>query len=432
MSEPTKDLQAEIEQLKKQKGKLDAEKALADSQRALDAAKSQSAENLERLKTQKQLSDAQKDAASAQFEAWKTQYFGTVTQATYSGAIDIKNDAGKAEAALLAARAVRTAAANICDAVKGLSGKVVIFAAKEFPDFQRLQTFRFQLEVLKQAFTAAGVTVQAEVKAVPQPEVSAVPTPAAISAGFDAFSKILSFFKTDYTAVGIQLTVDESLLLYSVAGNLAKAKAETIEVHLPITYSPTAKASAITAPASNLMKLATLRSQAKEELSGVSTQQKEKEKNAEDGKEQNKKDSLAMEVADLKARAEKLKGVITLFDNFVDTLTSADAKTGTVPLANLARDYAIEKAIENGHDVLLLRLESSGGGYFIKKNLWTGLFGMPLYHMGGATVTYVLLSGKEGKVLAGDIVPVHGGFVKADELENALKNAVNPSTCRCR
>ena len=45
---------------------------------------------------------------------------------------------------------------------------------------------------------------------------------------------------------------------------------------------------------------------------------------------------------------------------------------------------------------------------------------MPLYHMGGSTASYVLLSGKEGRVLASDVVPVHGGFVKAGDVEKEL------------
>jgi hypothetical protein len=47
---------------------------------------------------------------------------------------------------------------------------------------------------------------------------------------------------------------------------------------------------------------------------------------------------------------------------------------------------------------------------------------MPLYHMGGATVTYLLLSGPEGSVLAGDVIPIYGGFVKTDKLRDELAN----------
>lgn len=91
-----------------------------------------------------------------------------------------------------------------------------------------------------------------------------------------------------------------------------------------------------------------------------------------------------------------------------------------MPLSAVAQEFAIEDALKAGGAVLLLRLENSGGGYLLKKNLLTGLGAMPLYHMGGATVTYLLLSGVDGCVLAGDIIPVYGGFVRTDALRTTL------------
>ena len=35
----------------------------------------------------------------------------------------------------------------------------------------------------------------------------------------------------------------------------------------------------------------------------------------------------------------------------------------------------------------------SEGGYQAKKNLLTSILGVPLYHMGGAATTYMLLNG---------------------------------------
>jgi len=56
----------------------------------------------------------------------------------------------------------------------------------------------------------------------------------------------------------------------------------------------------------------------------------------------------------------------------------------------------------------------------LKKNLWTGLGRMPLFHMGGSTVTFLLLGGKEGKVLAADAISIYGGFVKTSKLRDEL------------
>jgi hypothetical protein len=87
-----------------------------------------------------------------------------------------------------------------------------------------------------------------------------------------------------------------------------------------------------------------------------------------------------------------------------------------VPLSAIAEELAIHNALKEDGTVLLLRLENSGGSYLVKKHFLAGLLKSPLYHMGGATVTYLLLRGTNGSVLAGGIVPVHGGFKNADEL----------------
>ena len=57
-----------------------------------------------------------------------------------------------------------------------------------------------------------------------------------------------------------------------------------------------------------------------------------------------------------------------------------------------------------------------------KKNLWTALGGMPLFHMGGAAVSYRLLNGTDGTVAAAGVVPVHGGYVKAGKLVEHLNH----------
>jgi hypothetical protein len=110
-----------------------------------------------------------------------------------------------------------------------------------------------------------------------------------------------------------------------------------------------------------------------------------------------------------------------LYDAFASSLTTPDAN-GTVPVSVLVQEHAIDAALKAGAGVLLLRLENTGGGYLLKKNLWTGLGAeMPLYHMGGATVTYLLLAGANGRVLAGDVVAIHGGFVRTDALREELQ-----------
>jgi hypothetical protein len=61
----------------------------------------------------------------------------------------------------------------------------------------------------------------------------------------------------------------------------------------------------------------------------------------------------------------------------------------------------------------------------IKKNLWTGLLAInPLFHMGGATVAYVLLKGQDGTVVKGDVLSVHGGFIKSSQMRDELNKGI--------
>lgn len=438
MAQTSEDLQKQIDQLKLEKEKLDAEKAkldsqkaladaqkaLADSQKALEQAKSSSGKQLTDLQSQKALSDAQKALAEAQTQAALSKYIGDVKAGAYSGTVDMKEKAGTEEALLLSSRAVQESSAKIAKAIatgeqSRQLQKIYIFGSKEFPTFQRLLTFRFQKELIKQAFKAAGV-----MKPEGEEGRKEVPALAVASAGLDAFSKILGFFKTDYTVGGIEVKLDESLLLFSVAGGLKK---QGKEVHLPLVYEPNTQGSTVEELTKALADLVDLRSRAV----AASNQMKDaiadnEKKAAAPNLDPATKDALLATAAALKAKVDQLKGVIALYDSFVESLTTPDSNA-TVPLMAIAREYSIAAALEDhgkGSAVLLLRLENSGGGYLLKKNLLTALWKMPLYHMGGATVAYLLLSGPDGQVLAGDIIPMYGGFVKTDHLRKKLETQI--------
>lgn len=453
MAQNDDDLQKQIEQLKKEKEKLDAEKAkldaqkaLADAQKALDQAKDTSAKQLDdlqrakaladaqkaladsqkalqqtqyasaqkitELQTQKAVADAQKALVEAQTQATLSRYIGDVKAGPYSGAVDMKDKAGTEEASLLSARAVKEGAGQITTAVKDEADIFYVFGAKEFPNFQRLLMFRFRKELIKKAFEVAGVKKRAIV-----PEIV---TPGMVSVGLDAFSKLLGFFKTDYTVGGVETKLDESLLLFAVAGGLRAEKVDK-QVHLPLIYEPTAQSLAVAALIQELYELIDLRHQAADQISSLKEDIANTEKEAGMAKEAAHKGDLTAAVTSLKSKVDQLNGVIALYDSFAASLTSPEANTGSIPLTALAQEFAIDQAIRMQKTaVLLLRLENTGGGYLLKKNLLTGLWKMPLYHMGGATVTYVLVNGPDGKVITGGVVPIYGGFVRSDKLRKEL------------
>jgi hypothetical protein len=404
--------------LQNQKALADAQKTLADAQKAVTQAAAPSTQQLTDLQTQKALADAQKAAADAQGQAALAKYIGDVKAGPYSGSVTMKDKAGTEEALLLGAQAVKQAAAKVAKAVRGEKDKFYIFGAKEFPTFQRLTGFRFRKDLIKQAFAAAGITVPKPPGGAPRTELV---TPGMVSSGLDAFSKILGFFKTDSEVGGIDVKLDESLLLLAVAGSLSNKDGDNAgkEVHLPLLFLPDAQSSTLKALALELAELFELRGQAETQMNATKNTIADTEKKAADPANAATKDALLQTAAALKPKVDQLNGLIALYDSFATSLTTPDSN-GAAPLSAIAQEFAIDAALKADAAVLLLRLENSGGGYLLKKNLWTGLGKMPLYHMGGATVTYLLLDGPGGKVLAGDVVPVYGGFVKTDNLRDEL------------
>lgn len=399
-----------LNELQMAKALADAQKELVDSRRALQQSQGPSGQRLTELQTQRSLADAERELANAQTQTTLARQLDDVKAGPYSGTVNMREGAGAEEALLLAARAIKEGAARIARAVNDVEPRperLYLFGARELPNFQELTTFRLRKELLKQAFEAAGVR--------PTAGPEALITPGMASERLEAFSRLLGFFKTDYEIGGIQVELDESLLIYSVAGGLAAR-----EVHLPLIYEPNASAGAVASLAGEMSELMRLRGQAGRMAAGGRGSIAGGEgMEAVDPRNGQARGTLPA-AAGIEPGTDPLTGVMALFDSFVSSLVSPDAGTGSVPLATLARELAIEAALKDGAAVLLLRLENTGGGYLLKRNLLTGLGAMPLYHMGGATVGYLLLSGPDGRVLAGDVYPIHGGFVRTDRIRAAL------------
>ena len=390
----------EAQNAKNRKDLLEAQKSLIDAQRALERAQQPVDTRLDDLKNQKAMVDAQKDLANSQTDALKAQLFGTVTGGSFSGAVEMKTNAGVAEANLLASQAIRCASARIAEKIKTATSGVPIFLfnVKDFPTFQRLAAFRFRKEVVKEAYKAINVGRGGE------EAVEAIP--ALASGALDTLSKILGFLKSDFSVGGTEVKADDSQLVFAMAGSLSSQ-----DVHLPGIYNPSAHTTAVSRMTGVLADLAAFRINANTEMKTLSDSVAQ----LANGSDAQKKEATVKS-----ARLEQLKNVVALHDAFLTSLTTPDSG-GTLPIVLLAQEFAIDDALQAGGTVLLVKLENAAGGYFVKKNLLTGLGAMPLYHMGGSSASYLLLRGNDGKVLASDVVPVHGGFVKAGKVEDELK-----------
>ncbi|MEP6714183.1 MAG: hypothetical protein ABJC09_01335 [Terriglobia bacterium] len=434
-----------------EKAAAEAKKAALDAQEAADPAKKDLDAKAAAAKAIKDAADAEKAAADArkstteaQTAALKAQ-FGDFNASGITGAVDLKDKAGSTEAALLAARSVRLAATRIHDAIS-LKLKpaahvrtILLYAFSEMPTFQALLAFGTEVGLARKVFADAGALSEKALNdAPPPPKPSAAPLPppapgsaavteaalplAAVGLGLETVNKLLSYFRTDYTVGGIDLTLEDSLLVHAVAGALADC--DTFDVKLPAVYEPQAMLNPASMIMDALAAVASLNSDAQrniafhEEIAGEFATAAGKA-----AQEDEKKRLLNNGALHTKA-VDALKSAVAVYDTFFGKMTAADDK-GSVPLSLAIREAAIADLLDRGAFLLGVKLHKSGGAYYTKKNLWSFFLpGIPMYHMGGVVTSYVLMSGAEGKVIAAGVEPVHGGFVKAKDVEARVKSYV--------
>jgi hypothetical protein len=371
------------------------------------------------IKKQQELLDAQKGLADSQASLALARNVGSVTQGPYAGAVTFNDKEGTEEAALLSARAVRQGAAVIADRLERAfktrpsekQGAVLLFEASEVPNFQRLREFYLRVDLLKQAFQTHAAE-RAHREGLESLTVGVV------AAGIDAFSKILGYLKTDYQIGGVEAKVDASLLLCAVAGSLRQ---KGINALLPAVYYAAQESRSLKAIVGELAVLARMRTACAErrltvgKLHPAGTREKLPNSGETAGAAglPDKKRSAEMEL-------DQLDATLALYDDFAASLSKPDGAGALTMLGSVVREQAMEDVLKDNGTLLLLRVENTGGGYLVKKNLWSGLGAMPVYNMGGATVSYLLLDGLTSTVIDADALPIFGGFVRSDRLEREL------------
>lgn len=418
--------EAEKAALDAQRQVLEARKAFAAAESPPDPQKKALEDQLAAANAAKALADAEKAAsearkaqAEAALAAFKAQ-FGDVPASGYTGKVDLKDKAGATESALLAAKATATAAGRIVVALpKATAGKdFLLFAASEAPNFQALIAFRAQEVLASRVLTdAVKASHQADSEAPePQPAAKArelAPLVGAVGVGLDAVNKLLGYFRTDYTVGGVDVALDDSLLVQEVAGRIAGSEDRT--VRLPAVYSPGVLAD----PSSEILNtVKTLAERKLEAQDRVPHHEKVAQRFTDEAAkeaEPAKKEDLQKKAAVHRKAADGLKAAGVVVDGLFAKLTATDEK-GAVPLVTASREAAIAESLAKGAYLLLVKLHKSGGSYYTKSNMWTFFGGMPFFHMGGVVAGFVLLEGPSGKVAKSGVVPVHGGFVKAGDL----------------
>jgi hypothetical protein len=110
-----------------------------------------------------------------------------------------------------------------------------------------------------------------------------------------------------------------------------------------------------------------------------------------------------------------------------DGTTPPDADAGAITppafsFAAAVREKAILDALSPDHEALYLKIESSTGGYYTRKNLWTalGLVGVPFKVAGGAVISWALTD-SQGNFKGGDVCPVISDYVGLTDTPKTVK-----------
>ncbi|KWS06395.1 hypothetical protein AZ78_3951 [Lysobacter capsici AZ78] len=397
--------------------RLTAETARLTAQRVRDQAAAPVDDRLKTLQAQNALENAEKDLANSATEARIAQAFGTVKNASYTGAVELDDKTGTLEAKLLATKAIAAASQRICAQLCGKIGErpVLVAAGTSYRSPERLELYRFRVKMLKQVLDSALTSTRSSGGAE-----TASALPAVVSAGLDAAGKLLSFFKSDYKMLGFDQTTDESVAMYAVAGGLSQHGAR---VYWPAVQMPAQRARALESIVAELQGLLKLRNQAQTRAVALAALAAREERvAAEDGED---KEQALAEAASYRSDEAVLREAVSGYDALLVSLTTPSGTPARDPIIDLVSDMALESTLQGAGDdtgslLLLIRLESAGGGMLLKKNLLTGLGAPPLYHMGGAAVSYLLLDGRDGRVIDGGTIAQHGGYTKSSRLASTL------------
>ncbi len=416
-----------------------AQKELEAAQAPPDPSKKELDDQLAEAEAAKKIADAAKaaaDARKAQAEAALAALkaeIGEVPSAGYTGEVTLKDKAGATEGFLLAAKAAETAAQRIAAALPGDGNReLLLYAAGEVPNFQALIAFCAQRDLVKEALKDAKKTsgqADSEAPGPPPFKIAAVPTLAApsLTAGapplaatgltLDAVNKLLGYFRTDYSVGGLEIKFEDSLLVHALAGAIASSNKKYKGVQLPAVYSPKALSDPSSGILNGILELSKLKVDAQADADRHDKLSAYFNKEAGKATDPAQKEELLRKAKIHKDAADACKAAVGLYDGFLGKLTTADDK-GAIQLAKVIYENIVADALKTGGLLLLVKLQQSGGSYYTKKNMWTLFGGMPFYHMGGVVASFVLLEGPSpGNVLKAGVVPVHGGFIKAADLQ---------------
>ncbi len=383
---------------------------------------------------QKSAYDAQK-AASDSKAAAATAANGTVSGTTYAtGAVTVSTGGPQSEAMLLVSRAIDAASYDISTDFQGYlnnhPGKVLVITDPAQVTTIHVEVFDVQIERLVKALTAAS----AEYGKIQQPapakaasaqqqqrasvERSLLAAASGIDAGLSALSKLGSYFMTDYTYGSVTVTGVSQMYAASLIRRLGPAsrffispdniRPDRTELVKRLGNLDTVVGAAIADHAAAVVAANDLTTRAASDT-----------KNAAE---------LKAAAAACAASATKLQALIDAANGLMTTVFTSSADKAA-PIGQIVQEDNIRAEIDKGALVLLVT-GTPTAAYYTEKNLWTIFGGVPIYTMGGTTLTVKLYNPKDGNIFYWGTVAVHGGYHSVRNVEKSMAESKSALTAQ--
>lgn len=402
------------------KAQLEAELAKRAYEAALDPSKQAEAAQAAAIKAAKDTADAQtakanaeKARSEAELAAFRTR-LGDFQPSGINGTAELTGNAGTTEAMLVGTVAVNRIAAQFAARLNALTAKgfFVFTTAKTVPDFQVLTAFETQFLAISAAISAARQSTSEKPSDNAGLRTESV---AAIGMGLEAVSKILSFAKTDYKFVNLEVSSTDAMLLSALVGLL---KNKSVEIPALYVADAISESNQVLSRAGEINKWSV---EAKGRIKFYAAAQAEFEKQlATTPNDQSLKDGLQK----AKSALATWNAVSESIDAWSKQLTTAD-NNGNTPIATIIRHSAIKRKLDADGVLVIVELHKVGGTAYTKKNLWSSLgTAIPFFVMGGAVASYVAFEGKTGKVLDAQMLPLHGGYSSVSDIPEIVNSGL--------
>ena len=376
----------------------------AFAQTATDLAQAQlDAQNIANQSASVALAQAKLNLATSSLNA---------TPSGFSGAVSANQIAATAETNLLYSKLVPSLADKVtkgiivgCSAQAGTQ-RIVIYTGSDKRSFADLRGFQATVQRFQSAIGNAKIAFATLKNPTSAPaaggHVRAFFAPAVIAAAITAGSALVSLFKSDYTLGGASLSPTDLQLANLVAGKLVAttpAGAAAPKVFMFSEYTPDLSKKDVTSPLLQLdQDLTTVNADLATVNSWITALNNAK---ASDDK-----------IKPYQDVATQLQTVIADYQTWTKGLSTADAN-GDTPLNRVNLQSWLTKSTSCS---AYLHIDSAAGSNYSKKNLWTGLGGMPFYASAEATASWRVWS-TDGAVAASGLAIVVAPFTKIDAID---------------